>query len=75
MLKPKRHIMRIELSAKAKKNLQDDADSSGMTQVATMSKLVEWYTAQPVEMKALVLGQIPDSVRGGYIRLLIKHLA
>ena len=42
----KRNIMRIELSGSAKKKLETLSDHHGMTQVAMMSRLVEWMTQQ-----------------------------
>jgi len=42
----KRHIMRIELSGSAKKKHETLSDHHGMTQVAMMSRLVEWMTQQ-----------------------------
>ena len=43
---PKRFIMRIELTGPAKNKLATLSDKHGMTQVAMMSRLVEWYAGQ-----------------------------
>lgn len=63
--------MRIELTDKAKAGLVDESDRTGMTQVALMSRLVEWYYNQPETIKALVLNHIP----GAYLKDFIYKLA
>jgi hypothetical protein len=42
-----RHIMRIELSGPAKQDLSTESEHYGMTQVAIMSRLIEWFAKQP----------------------------
>jgi hypothetical protein len=53
----KRHIMRVELSTPAKKNVEALSDSHGMTQVAMMSRLVDWFAGQDELMQSAVLGR------------------
>src|SRR3954471_23346554 len=52
----RRFIMRIELTGGAKQKLSTLSDKNGMTQVAMMSRLVEWFAGQNELIQAAVLG-------------------
>lgn len=70
-----RFIMRIELSAASKKKLATLSDRHGMTQVAMMSRLVEWFASQPEEIQAAVVGRYPDKIAPDVARMLLKKMA
>jgi hypothetical protein len=50
-------VHRLELTPEAKRQSAALADRFGMTQVATLSRLVEWFTHRPHGEQASVLGQ------------------
>ena len=54
-----RIIVRIELTPNAKSRLNELTDKAGMTQVAMLSRLVEWFANQSDMIQAAVLGQYP----------------
>src|SRR5215212_876583 len=58
-----RIIVRIELTPNAKSRLNDLTDKAGMTQVAMMSRLVEWFANQSDMIQAAVLGQYPIEIQ------------
>jgi hypothetical protein len=70
----RRHIMRIELTASAKQKLSSLSEAKGMTQVAMMSRLVEWFSVQPPTIQAATLGQFPDEIRPDVARLILKQM-
>ncbi len=52
----RRVIMRIELYPEAKDGLTDLCDRLGMTQIATTSRIIEWFTTQTDVVQAAILG-------------------
>jgi len=71
----RRFIMRIELTGGAKQKLSTLSDKNGMTQVAMMSRLVEWFAGQNELIQAAVLGHYPQEVESDVARLILKRMA
>jgi methyl coenzyme M reductase beta subunit len=71
----RRFVIRIELTQSAKSKLTDLSDQNGMTQVSIMSRLVEWFTAQPEIIQAAVLGRYPKSVEEDVAKLILRRMA
>jgi len=69
----RRHIMRIELTAAAKQKLAALSDRHGMTQVAMMSRLVEWFANQDELIRPAVMGHYPDDIRTEVAKLILKR--
>jgi hypothetical protein len=72
--KQKRVIMRIELTPAAKLEVGDFCDRVGMTQVAAMSRLVEWFAGQPNEIQAIVQGLYPGSIKPDVAKLILERM-
>jgi hypothetical protein len=70
----KRFIMRIELSGPAKQKLSNLSDRHGMTQVAMMSRLVEWFANQAEPIQAATVGRFPTDVEADVAKLLLKRI-
>ena len=70
-----RHIMRIELTPLAKKQLGQCSDKHGMTQVAMMSRLMNWFAMQDETIQGAVLGHYPESIEPEIAKLILSHLA
>jgi hypothetical protein len=70
-----RIILRIELTPAAKGHLNDFCDKAGMTQVATLSRLVEWFARQPDMVQRLIVGHIPKEMQQDVARMMLKNLA
>lgn len=47
-------VMRIELTPEAKQQTLDVAERLGMTQFATLSRIVEWFSGQPEAVQQAV---------------------
>ena len=69
-----RIIVRIELTPSAKDSLNDLTDKAGMTQVALLSRLVEWFAHQSDMIQAAVLGQYPLEIQSEIARLILKRM-
>jgi hypothetical protein len=67
--------MRIELTASAKQKLSALSDKHGMTQVAMMSRLVEWFASQEPLIQGAVLGHYPLEIEGDIARLILKRMS
>ena len=70
-----RIIVRIELTPPAKKALNALTDKAGMTQVALLSRLVEWMARQSSVVQASVLDQSQPAGSAETGRLIIKQIA
>lgn len=70
----KKQVLRIELSPAAKQRLGKLSDQAGMTQIALMSRLVEWMMHQEETIQAAVLGAYPKEISAEVARLLLKRM-
>jgi len=50
----------IEVWSAARKALDEICDRSGISKKKVIGRLIEWFVRQPLELQAIVLGQIPD---------------
>lgn len=71
----RRYIMRIELTGASKQKLSTLSDRHGMTQVAMMSRLVEWFAGQPELIQAAVMGRYPGEIEADVAKLILKKMA
>ena len=71
----KRFIMRIELTGSAKQKLATLSDRHGMTQVAMMSRVVEWFAAQGELIQSACLGRYPSEIEPDVAKLILKRMA
>jgi hypothetical protein len=70
-----RIILRIELLPSAKARLNEFCDKAGMTHVAMLSRVVEWFAEQPDAVQRLIVGHIPKEMRGDVARIMLTSLA
>jgi hypothetical protein len=71
----KRFITRIELTTPTRIKLIDVTHSNGMTQVAVLSRIVQWFAAQPETIQAAVLGRYPVDIAPDIAKLLLERMA
>lgn len=71
----RRFVIRLELTEAAKNSLSNLADHHGMTQVAVMSRLVEWFAAESELIQAAVLGRYPATIEADIARLILRKMA
>jgi hypothetical protein len=69
-----RIILRVDLTPDAKARLSDVCDKSGMTQVAMLSRVVEWFARQPNGVQQLIVGHIPKEMHPDVARLVLENL-
>ena len=69
----KRFITRIELTTPTRTKLIDVTHSNGMTQVAVLSRIVQWFAAQPETIQAAVLGRYPVDITPDIAKLLLER--
>jgi hypothetical protein len=70
-----RIIVRIELTPSAKGHLNELCDRAGMTQVAMLSRLVEWFAGESEMIQAAVLGQYPREIEADVAKIILKRMA
>jgi hypothetical protein len=75
MGQPRRFIMRIELTGPAKQKLSTLSDRHGMTQVAMMSRLVEWFASQNELIQGAVMGHYPGEIAADVAKLILKRMS
>ena len=71
----KRVVLRIQLDEGAKRALDALCAKRGMTQIAAMSRLVDWFTKQDEVIQMSVLGGLSPAAMRDLARLLLKKLA
>jgi hypothetical protein len=67
--------MRIELTGPAKQKLATLSDRHGMTQVAMMSRLVEWFAKQEATIQAAVERHYPPEIEADVAKIILKRMA
>lgn len=70
-----RIILRIELTPTAKEHLNQVSDTLGMTQVAMLSRLVEWFSRQPEMIQRIIVGHLPTQIQQEVARLMLRRMA
>ncbi|MGA2581760.1 MAG: hypothetical protein ABSG31_00670 [Tepidisphaeraceae bacterium] len=71
----RRAIMRIQLDASAKGELEKFCDKRGMTQIAVMSRLVGWFVRQDELIQTAVMGSLTDISVAKLARQMLKRLS
>ena len=71
----RRAIMRIQLDAGAKEELDELCDKRGMTQIAVMSRLVGWFVKQDNVIQTAVMASLSEPAMRQLAKQLLKHLA
>jgi hypothetical protein len=66
--------MRLELYPHAKSHLENLCDRVGMTQVAAVGRLVEWFGEQTEVVQAAALGLYPETIRAEVAGMILKGL-
>ena len=72
---PARKIMRIELTSSSKQRLGKITDRHGITQVAMLSRLVEWFATVDPTLQGAILDQFPESISADIARLVLEKIA
>jgi hypothetical protein len=70
-----RSIMRIQLDASAKAELDKICDKRGMTQIAVMSRLVGWFVKQDEVIQTSVMATLSDGAMAQLAKQLLKRAA
>jgi len=71
---PPRVIVRIEVTKQARDEIDRLTEKLGMTYLSIHSRLVEWLSAQPDQIRAAVLQHFPAKVKGDIARLILKNM-
>jgi hypothetical protein len=71
----KRSIMRIQLDTPAKDRLEVICKRRGMTQIAVMSRLVNWFSLQDDYIHTAVLQTLSDASMAALAKSLLKKLS
>ena len=70
----RRAILRIQLDAAAKEDLDDLCEKRGMTQIAVMSRLVGWFVKQDDVIQTAVMASLSDDSLARLAKQLLKRL-
>ena len=71
----KRSIMRIQLDTVAKDRLDAICKRRGMTQIAMMSRLVNWFSSQDDYIQTAVLHTLSDGSMATLAKSLLKKIS
>jgi hypothetical protein len=64
----------MELTPEAKELIDQMSKKTGMTQVATLSRVVEWFANQSDIVKAYVLGHYPKELQQDLSKHILKEM-
>jgi hypothetical protein len=70
----KRCIMRIEVFPRVPGSLADVTDRVGSTQVAVVSRLLEWFVSQPDVTQTAILGLYPRDIQKELPKMIIERM-
>jgi hypothetical protein len=70
-----RAIMRIQLDTSAKSELDKFCMDRGMTQIAVMSRLVDWFVQQDQVIQTAVMASLSDGAMSALARQMLKRLS
>jgi hypothetical protein len=71
----RRFVIRVELTPAAKRALSSLSDRNGMTQVSIMSRMVQWFAAQPDSVQGAILGRYPPDFEEDIARLILRRMS
>lgn len=71
----KRSILRIQLDTTAKDRLDTICHRRGMTQIAVMSRLVNWFSSQDDYIQTAVLHTLSDGSMATLAKSLLKKIS
>ncbi|CAN5559542.1 hypothetical protein BH09PLA1_BH09PLA1_00620 [soil metagenome] len=71
----KRAILRIQLDRAGKQGLERLCKQRGMTQIAVMSKLVNWFVRQDEVIQVSVLGLVSQDLAGPLARKMLEQIS
>jgi len=66
--------MRIQVDAQTKSRMDKLCDKRGMTQIALMSRVANWFLNQDETVQALVLGALSEESLAPLARTLLERL-
>ncbi len=65
----------MQMDAQSKARMDKLCEKRGMTQIAMMSRVVNWFLVQDETVQALVLGSLSEQSLGPVARTLLQRLA
>jgi hypothetical protein len=71
----KRSIMRVQLDAAAKDELDRLCSKRGMTQIAAMSRLVGWFVRQDEVIQTAVMSTLSEPAMAQLAKQILKRLS
>jgi hypothetical protein len=69
-----RCIMRIDVLPEVAESLAAVTDRVGSTQVSVVSRLLEWFGAQPDVTQAAILGLYPQDIKKELPRMILERM-
>ena len=72
---PSRASVRVELDPTAKERVEQVCHRKGMTQIAIVSRLVDWFVRQPEVVQRAILGQFSEHAQAELWQRLLHGLA
>jgi hypothetical protein len=70
---PKRRVVSLSLTARGERVVTRSKAETGITQVALMERLLEWFGAQDPRIRTMILSPYPQ-VRRGLARLVVEEM-
>jgi hypothetical protein len=66
-------VVHVELTPRAKEQIEQLSQQRGMTQYAMLSRLAEWFANEDATVQGAVLGQYPGDVAADIAKMLLRR--
>jgi uncharacterized hydantoinase/oxoprolinase family protein len=70
----KRIIMRIEIAPASKTRLDQFCEDTGMTKLAAVSRLIDWFCEQDETVQAIVQHLFPSAIEADVAKLILQRM-
>lgn len=70
---PRRRVVSLSLTQRGERIVSRSKAETGITQVALLERLLEWYAAQDPRIRTMIVNPYPE-VRRGLVRLVLEEM-
>jgi hypothetical protein len=75
LLEHRRIILRVLITPAAKESVDGFCERTGITHVVATTHLLEWFSAQPELIQAVIMGNCPSAMNVDVVRLILQRMA
>jgi hypothetical protein len=70
----KRVVMRLEINPRSKQRLDEFCDRNGMTKVAVVSRLIDWFCSREPSIQAVIQELYPREIEDEIVEIILRRM-